>query len=134
MPNACSSPDCSRETPLAKSKRALAISRRRNHDRADRASDACQRQQDSVMLRQLLYVHMSMRTVSQLRTVKGNTQSRIEAELERTGGLLRLAPTWVPRSFLQPGLRLKLHPDDTYAYGARSEEYTSELQSHSFIS
>jgi hypothetical protein len=25
---------------------------------------------------------------------------------------------WVPRSFLQPGLRLKLHPDDTYAYGA----------------
>jgi hypothetical protein len=24
----------------------------------------------------------------------------------------------VPRSFLQPGLRLKLHPEDTYAYGA----------------
>jgi hypothetical protein len=23
----------------------------------------------------------------------------------------------VPRSFLQPGLRIKLHPDDTYAYG-----------------
>jgi len=41
----------------------------------------------------------------------------VEAELERTGGLLRLAPCWVPRSFLQPGLRLKLHPDDIYAYG-----------------
>ncbi|MEC8319921.1 MAG: hypothetical protein VX726_00100 [Planctomycetota bacterium] len=37
--------------------------------------------------------------------------------MESTGGLLRLAPNWVPRSFLQPGLRLKLHPDDTYAYG-----------------
>jgi hypothetical protein len=24
---------------------------------------------------------------------------------------------WVPRSFLQPGLLIKLHPDDTYAYG-----------------
>jgi hypothetical protein len=30
---------------------------------------------------------------------------------------LRLAPCWVPRSFLQPGKRLKLHPDDLYAYG-----------------
>lgn len=34
------------------------------------------------------------------------------------GGLLRLTPTWVPRSFLHPGRRLKLHPDDLYAYGA----------------
>ena len=32
--------------------------------------------------------------------------------------MLRLAPTWVPRSFLQPGQRIKLHPDDPYAYGA----------------
>jgi hypothetical protein len=61
---------------------------------------------------------MSIKTVSQLRTVKSNTKSLVEAELSRTGGLLRLAPTWVPRSFLQPGLRIKLHPDDTYAYGA----------------
>jgi hypothetical protein len=59
-----------------------------------------------------------MNTVNQLKTVKSNTQSKVEAELSRTGGLLRLAPNWVPRSFLQPGLRLKLHPDDTYAYGA----------------
>ncbi len=33
-------------------------------------------------------------------------------------GVLRLAPCWVPRSFLMPGGRLKLHPDDLYAYGA----------------
>lgn len=33
------------------------------------------------------------------------------------GGILRLAPTWVPRSFLQPGRRLKLHPNDYYALG-----------------
>ena len=59
-----------------------------------------------------------MKTVTSLKTVTGQTQSLVDAELSRTGGLLRLAPNWVPRSFLQPGLRLKLHPDDTYAYGA----------------
>src|SRR5436853_6759552 len=58
-----------------------------------------------------------MNTVAQLKTAKGNTASKVSNELSRTGGLLRLAPAWVPRSFLQPGLRLKLHPDDTYAYG-----------------
>ncbi|MFM7816191.1 MAG: hypothetical protein ACKPGI_04395, partial [Verrucomicrobiota bacterium] len=59
-----------------------------------------------------------MTSVTQLKTVKGNTSNKVAAELTRTGGLLRLAPAWVPRSFLQPGLRLKLHPDDIYAYGA----------------
>jgi len=58
-----------------------------------------------------------MNTVNQLKTIKNKTKSKVEAELSRTGGLLRLAPAWVPRSFLQPGLRIKLHPDDTYAYG-----------------
>ncbi|MBC8003762.1 MAG: hypothetical protein H7X97_14350, partial [Opitutaceae bacterium] len=58
-----------------------------------------------------------MNTITQLRTVKNKVQKLVEAELGITGGLLRLAPCWVPRSFLQPGLRLKLHPDDTYAYG-----------------
>src|SRR5215510_8622246 len=61
---------------------------------------------------------MSTPTVANLRTVTKSTQSRVEGALADTSGLLRLAPTWVPRSFLQPGLRLKLHPDDTYAYGA----------------
>ena len=59
-----------------------------------------------------------MNTVSSLKTVTKNVQSLVEAALQDTGGLLRLAPNWVPRSFLQPGLRIKLHPDDTYAYGA----------------
>src|SRR5215210_6661004 len=58
-----------------------------------------------------------MNTISQLKILKKNTRPRVEAELSRTDGLLRLAPCWVPRSFLQPGLRLKLHPDDTYAFG-----------------
>ena len=32
-------------------------------------------------------------------------------------GILRLAPTWVPRAFCRPGKRIRLHPDDTYAKG-----------------
>ncbi len=32
-------------------------------------------------------------------------------------GIVRLAPAWVPRSFCVPGRRIKLHPDDYYAYG-----------------
>ena len=59
-----------------------------------------------------------MRTVTELKTVTGNVKSLVEAALSETGGVLHLAPCWVPRSFLQPGLRLKLHPDDIYAYGA----------------
>ena len=38
--------------------------------------------------------------------------------LEAGEGLLRLAPTWVPRSFLMPGRRIKLAPQDVYALGA----------------
>ena len=33
-------------------------------------------------------------------------------------GIVRLAPSWVPRSFLMPGGRLKLDPRDLYALGA----------------
>lgn len=33
------------------------------------------------------------------------------------GGILRLKPTWVPRSFCRPGKRIKLHPDDYYVLG-----------------
>src|SRR5215212_5153085 len=61
---------------------------------------------------------MAYKNVTELKTLKKGIQKTVEAEISRTGGLLRLAPAWVPRSFLQPGLRLKLHPDDTYAYGA----------------
>lgn len=42
----------------------------------------------------------------------------IRKVFEQGEGVLRLAPTWVPRSFCIPGKRLKLHPADLYAYGA----------------
>src|SRR5437763_13266154 len=43
----------------------------------------------------------------------------VRQALEAGAGLLRLAPTWVPRSFLMPGRRLKLAPQDLYAFGAK---------------
>jgi hypothetical protein len=43
----------------------------------------------------------------------------IKQVLGAANGILRLAPTWVPRSFLMPGRRLKLHPADLYALGAK---------------
>jgi hypothetical protein len=60
---------------------------------------------------------MSLTSVKQLSTVSDNVGSVAQAAMEANGGLLRLAPNWVPRSFLQPGLRIKLDPKDTYAYG-----------------
>jgi hypothetical protein len=45
-------------------------------------------------------------------------RSAIEAALGKGDGILRLEPCWVPRSFMIPGRRLKLHPDDYYACGA----------------
>src|SRR5688572_3488246 len=60
---------------------------------------------------------MSIRTVNSLKTVTRNVAALVEGALNDNGGLLRLAPCWVPRSFLQPGKRLKLHPDDLYAFG-----------------
>jgi len=41
-----------------------------------------------------------------------------ERALNQGKGILRLTPTWVPRSFCIPGRRIKLHPDDYYALGA----------------
>jgi hypothetical protein len=38
--------------------------------------------------------------------------------LDQGQGVLRLTPTWVPRSFCIPGRRIKLHPDDYYALGS----------------
>src|SRR6516162_9091128 len=42
----------------------------------------------------------------------------VRQTLESGGGIVRLAPTWVPRSFLMPGRRIKLAPQDIYALGA----------------
>lgn len=41
----------------------------------------------------------------------------VRQALEQGEGVLRLIPTWVPRTFSTPGRRLRLHPDDTYALG-----------------
>src|ERR1700746_537293 len=49
---------------------------------------------------------------------KDNVGQLLQRALDAGEGLLRLTPTWVPRSFLHPGKRIKLHPDDWYAYGA----------------
>jgi hypothetical protein len=46
-----------------------------------------------------------------------STLSVIEKALEQGKGVLRLTPTWVPRSFCVPGRRIKLHPDDYYVLG-----------------
>ncbi len=47
-----------------------------------------------------------------------NVAKVLDLALEAGEGLLRLTPTWVPRSFLHPGKRIKLAPSDWYAYGA----------------
>ena len=58
-----------------------------------------------------------MKTVTSLDVVESNLQPLVENAIDKSRGLLRLAPCWVPRSFLQPGRRLKLHPNDLYAFG-----------------
>ncbi len=44
-------------------------------------------------------------------------KSLAQTALDQGKGILRLAPTWVPRSFCVPGRRIKLHPDDYYVLG-----------------
>src|SRR3954469_17418241 len=51
-------------------------------------------------------------------TKRDNVSGVLSRALDAGQGLLRLTPTWVPRSFLHPGKRIRLHPDDWYAYGA----------------
>src|SRR5437773_11574264 len=46
------------------------------------------------------------------------SSSFIRQILDAGEGILRLAPTWVPRSFLMPGRRIQLAPQDLYALGA----------------
>src|SRR5215471_17462651 len=46
-----------------------------------------------------------------------NLAAQVRAALDAGEGVLRLAPTWVPRSFLMPGGRLKLSREDLYALG-----------------
>jgi hypothetical protein len=44
-------------------------------------------------------------------------RTTVQDAIDAGAGILRLAPTWVPRTFMLPGRRLKLHPDDLYALG-----------------
>jgi hypothetical protein len=53
-----------------------------------------------------------------IRRTINNDANFMNSAIEAGQGILRLAPTWVPRSFLMPGKRLKLHPADYYAMGA----------------
>jgi hypothetical protein len=46
-----------------------------------------------------------------------NIAAQARAALDASEGILRLAPAWVPRSFLMPGARLKLARQDLYALG-----------------
>ena len=55
---------------------------------------------------------------SQLLVKRDNVAKDLNSALDAGGGLLRLTPTWVPRSFIHPGKRIKLHPSDYYSYGA----------------
>ncbi len=48
---------------------------------------------------------------------KDNIGAVLNRALDAGEGLLRLTPTWVPRSFLHPGKRIKLAPTDWYALG-----------------
>src|SRR6185503_7000443 len=41
----------------------------------------------------------------------------VQDAVDAGSGILRLEPAWVPRTFMVPGRRLKLHPDDLYALG-----------------
>jgi hypothetical protein len=44
-------------------------------------------------------------------------RSTVQEAIDGGSGVLRLEPSWVPRTFMLPGRRLKLHPDDLYALG-----------------
>src|SRR5450432_3883799 len=45
------------------------------------------------------------------------SRSQIKEAIDAGHGVLRLEPCWVPRSFMIPGRRLRLHSDDLYAFG-----------------
>src|SRR5580765_8531596 len=44
-------------------------------------------------------------------------RATVQEAIDAGTGVLRLEPSWVPRTFMLPGRRLKLHPDDIYALG-----------------
>ena len=58
--------------------------------------------------------------------VKGDSiRAALESALDVGNGILRLTPTWVPRSFLHPGKRIRLHPDDGTPMAQNGVELTN---------
>lgn len=49
--------------------------------------------------------------------MKENVERMIRQTFERGEGIFQMEPSFVTRTFNLPGKRLKLHPDDYYAYG-----------------
>ena len=47
------------------------------------------------------------------------SRSKIHSSFDKGEGVLQFKPCWIPRTFNQPGKRLKLHPDDYYALGMK---------------
>jgi hypothetical protein len=47
----------------------------------------------------------------------GFASSAADRALDMGGGVVRLAPAWVPREFCTPGRRIRLHPDDYFPFG-----------------
>lgn len=45
-----------------------------------------------------------------------STATGMNRALDAGGGIVRLAPTWVPRAFCTPGRRIRLHPDDYFPF------------------
>lgn len=45
------------------------------------------------------------------------THEQMKKFLEENDGILNLIPIFLPRRFCKPGYRLRLHPDDYYAFG-----------------
>jgi len=45
-----------------------------------------------------------------------SSAAAMDRALEAGGGIVRLAPTWVPRAFCTPGRRIRLHPDDYFPF------------------
>jgi len=47
------------------------------------------------------------------------TSASIRKTFKKGGGILRMVPVFVPRRFSQAGKRLRLHPNDYYAFGVK---------------
>ena len=47
----------------------------------------------------------------------GFSAAAADRAFDAGGGIVRLAPAWVPREFCTPGRRIRLHPDDYFPFG-----------------